>query len=132
MLETDPVTIALVDGDWSFSNGLVLLAAGLDAVVIGAETRMRLVYGEWILNRRVGVRWFANDLVPPVSAILGERYNEVRLRSELRGAILRTPSIVEILRLQTVFDVATRTATVTWSARSEFGDTDLNVLEIAP
>jgi hypothetical protein len=131
MLETDPVTLALVGDDIVFVNGRSSLAAGLDAAVIGATARMRLVYGEWILNRNVGVRWFENDLVPAAQAILGQRFNAIRLRSEMRRAILATPAAIEILRLDVTFDVATRAATVVWRARFEFGDTDLNVLEVS-
>lgn len=124
-LENDPITLKLVGGDLSFTNGRMLLASGLDAVVIGAETRLGLVYGEWLLNRNVGVKWFENDLVPAEQAILGSRFNAGRLRAACRRAILRTPGVVEILQLRATFDTATREATVVWRARTEFGDTDL-------
>lgn len=129
-LENDPVTLALVDGDLSFVGGRMLLASGLDAVVIGAETRLRLVYGEWALNRNVGVKWLENDLVPADQAILGSKFNAARLRAECRKAILATPGVVEILQMTIEFDGVTRTATVSWRARCEFGDTDLVSTEL--
>lgn len=132
MLESDPVTIRTdAAGDLVITNGRTSLASGLDAAVIGATTRMRLILGEWFLNLGVGVPWLEREGVSAARAILGQRYNAAKLRSEMRRAILRTPGIVAITRLEVTFDTATRTATVTWRARCAFGDTDLNVLEVA-
>lgn len=132
MLETDPVTIKTsAAGDIVIANGRTSLAAGLDAAVIGATTRMRLILGEWFLNLGVGVPWLERPGVSAARAILGQRYNAAKLRSEMRRAILRTPGITEITRLEVSFAAATRTATVTWRARCVFGDTDLNTLEVA-
>lgn len=130
MLETDPVTLKLVGRDLVFVNGRMLLASGLDAVVIGAETRLALVFGEWFLNREVGVRWFENDLVPADRAILGARFDAAKLRRECRRAILATPGVVEILQLRVTFDAETRAAAVVWRARCEFGDTDTVTSEV--
>lgn len=131
MLETDPVTLkTAADGDLVFTAGRSQLASGLDAVVIGARTRMQLIAGEWFLNRNVGVRWFENDLVTAMQAILGQRYNVLKLRAEMRRAILDTPGVVEILRLDVRFDTRTRTASVVWRARCAFGDTDLDTFAV--
>lgn len=130
MLETDPVTL-LVDenNDLVVTNGRTSLARGLDACVIGARTRIQLIQGEWFLNRNVGVPWLENDLVSPTRAILGQRFVEAKVRSEIRKAILRTPGIVAVTRLDVSFDKATRTVAISWQARTAFGETDLETLE---
>lgn len=130
-LETDPVTLTLVDGDIVFVNGRSSLATGLDAVVIGAETRIRLVFGEWILNRDVGVKWYENDLVTATEAILGQRFDRFKLRTAVREAILATPGVADITRLEVTFDGATRTASIVWRARCVFGETtDVQTTEV--
>lgn len=131
MRETDPVTLALVDGDLSFTAGRSSLASGAAAAVIGAETRISLIFGELVFNREVGIKWLENDLVPAASAILGQRFDRLKLRAAVREAILSTPAIVEILKLEVSFDVATRAALIVWRARCEFGeDTDVITTEV--
>jgi hypothetical protein len=76
------------------------------------------------------VPWLQRDGVSAARAILGQRFSAAKLRAEMRRAILRTPGVVEILRLEVVFDAATRAATVTWRARCAFGDTELETLSV--
>lgn len=131
LLETDPVCLLLdEDGDLDLSAGRGQLATGLDAAVLGARARMELIRGEWFLNLDAGVPYLERPGVSAAEALLGSRFNAVRVRSAMRKAILSTPGIVEITLLEVSFDAVTRTCFVTWRARCAFGETEKDTLEI--
>lgn len=133
MLSTDPVCILLTsDGDISISaTGRTSMASGLTAAVQGARARMSLIRGEWFLNLGAGVPYLERDGVKASEALLGQVYSPVKVRTEMRKAILSTPGITEILVLTVELDPATRAVTVTWQARTTFGDTEVDILETA-
>lgn len=133
LLITDPVTHRIT------AQGLVDVAAmsttspftgGLDAIVIGARTRLLLAVGEWFLNLDAGVPWYEDPGVDPERVILGSRYDEPRVRAEILTALLSTPGILEITALLIEFDTATRGVTITWESKTVFGDTDPDTLQV--
>jgi hypothetical protein len=126
-----PIGLLLdAEGNLVRVGGRLQLARGLDAVVQGVRFRLRLCMGEWFKNRTAGVPYLENDLVPANQALLGQRYDENKLRAALRKPILATPGVREIVVLTTTFDAATREASATWSARTIFGDTPVNTLAV--
>lgn len=125
-LVTDPICLA-TDRDGDIIVPLQW-ARGLDAVVQGCRTRLRMVRGEWFLNRDEGVRYLPNDIVPAAQSILGQKFDRLRCDADMRGAILKTPAVVEVLLMSIEFNARTRAVTVRWQARAEFGDTPVDVL----
>jgi hypothetical protein len=129
-LATEPVCLALTTtGDVEIPLRFV---SGVEAAAQGCRERLRAVRGEWFRDLNLGVPWFENDQVPPTRAILGQRYDERRVRAEVRAALLGDPTgvITEILRLDVSFSTATRVLTIRWQVRCAFGDTPVETLEI--
>lgn len=131
MLESAPVCLLLdsITGDLSITAGRTSFTSGLTAAVQGARARMGLIRGEWFLNIDAGVPYFERDNVATAAALLGQPYDALKVRAAMRAAILSTPAISEIILLNVEQDPTTRTVTVTWQARTLFGDTPVDVLE---
>lgn len=134
VLETDPVTLARnADGTL---NVLALATrggafeTGLTAVVTGVRERLQLIAGEWFLNLDAGIPYFERDGVEPERVILGERFDEARIREPFLKAILSTPGVVAVTQLAIVFDGETRTVSITWRARCLFGETPPDTLKV--
>ena len=123
-LETDPICLALEE------NGDVVIPmrylAGLDAVVQGVVTRLRMIRGELRWDLSIGVPYFERDGVPKEVAILGQKYDAAKVRAAIRDAVLDPPNVFESLSLSVAFDSSTRTVSVEWAARTFFGDTETN------
>jgi hypothetical protein len=124
LLVTDPVCFRRdANGDLKFP---LELARGLEAVAIGIRTRVLLFAGEWFLNMLAGVKWLPSRdgvTVPEREALLGQHFDEVKTRRELRREILTTPGVIALPTLDVSFDNAARTLEVGWVARTAFGDT---------
>lgn len=124
LLESDPQDILLdADQDVVLDEEGLHWVSGIDAVVQAARIRIRLFFAEWFLNLDVGIDYYAD--------ILFENYDETRARAAFATAILDTPGIVEILSLTLRRDSQTRILTVTWSARTLFGDTMPDSLDLS-
>jgi hypothetical protein len=100
-------------------------AAGVEAVAQGCRDRVLAVKGEWFRDLDLGVRWRENDRVEASRAILGQRFNARKARSEIRAALLADPTeaVTEVLSIDVAFDGATRTMDVRWQVRCAFADT---------
>ena len=131
MLSTDHVGFLHdADGDLDLSTGRLQLAAGLAGAKQGVDARIRLVRGEWFLNRAAGIAYYENDYTTAAQALLGQRYDEGKVRREFRAAILDCPSIAAVTRLEIAFNPSTRKLTVTWAARCAFGDLVTGATEV--
>lgn len=128
LLLTDPVCFRRDE------NGDVLfpleLASGLEAAAIGVDARFRLVKGEFFANRDVGVPWLENEFVSKYEAILGQAYDQQRVRTALRGVALTTPGVVDVPELDVSLDASNRELSVTFVARTAFGDTPAETTEL--
>jgi hypothetical protein len=128
-LINDPITVALnADGD----DVLFPLRhlSGIDAVVQGIKVRLKTFRGEWFLNLDHGIPYLERDGVSEAEALLGQKFSEPKARSAFRPAILACPGVQEIVSLSITFDSATRTMTVEFSVRTEFGDSFVEEVEI--
>lgn len=131
-LETDPIDLLLdADGDVTIANGDVVFSSGIPAVVQSVRLALNLFRGEWFLNLDEGVPYIANDVVTESEAILGGKYNEIRTRRVFRDAILAAPGVVELTSLAVSFDSATRSLSVQFQVRTEFGVSDSEVVEVS-
>lgn len=132
MLETDILDFKIdpVTGDLVITTDLQL-SSGLSGVVQAVRTRMLTFKGEIFYDLEEGIPYLAREGIPQEDALLGMKpFNEVKARKELRDCILATPGIVELLSLQLILNKSTRGLSVTWQARTEFGDTPVDKLSI--
>ncbi|MBA3841170.1 MAG: hypothetical protein H0X39_00865 [Actinobacteria bacterium] len=132
ILSTDAICSAIdnVTGDFVYLNGRRVLATGISAVVQGIRRRIGTISGEWFLDLDLGVRWFERDHVPATAAILGQKFDATKVDAEVRRAILSTPAVTSVLRIDVAFNGATRGCSITWQARCAFGDTPVDTLAI--
>ena len=79
--------------------------------------------GELFYDRTRGVPYLENEHVAPADALLGQPFDEGKLRRAYESAIMDTPGAQRMLRFEVSFDGRARKATVTWQARTVFGDT---------
>lgn len=110
---TDPIDWAR---DTTTGDVVVPLAhvAGFEATRQLIDQAIRLVRGEWFLDRLAGVPYVANAFVNARTALLAQAFDAARWRAEMRRAILSVPTVHRIDSLEVAFDGATRVATVTW------------------
>lgn len=106
------------------------LARGLEAVAIGIRTRLLMCRGEWFLDLDKGVPYLPTEdgVVPESEAILGQPFDPVKIRAALLDLILETPGVLDVPVLRVSFDGAERVLTITWVARTRFGDTPVDTL----
>lgn len=126
MLSTDKIGL-LLDEDGDLDAGALSageLSTGLAAVAQGIQARILLCKGEWFLDLEEGVPWFEGDTVPSSEALIGGRFDEARSRDLIADEILDTPGVTSIVSLAVTFDARTRVMTVTFKARSIFGDAE--------
>lgn len=122
-LASDPI-------DWAMDDDFQLLipirfVRGLAAVRQGVRVRLSMARGEWFLNLDTGVPWLPTDdgVVTVEQAILGNpRFDAGFVNEAIRRVIERTPNVIQVTEIRSSFDNEARTATVTWSARTAFGD----------
>lgn len=97
MLSTDPIDI-LRDASGDIVNPPVF-SSGPEGVRQQLIQNVRDSKGEWFLNRDIGPAWLPNDIVDEGQSILGNPFDEVRVRTEIRAAIFRTVAVTEIVSM---------------------------------
>jgi len=127
LLETDPVCFARdVDNELEIPLRLV---SGLDAVAVGARTRVGMFAGEWFMDLDAGIPYLPDGVaIPEREAILGQKFDAIKARAAFRRELLTTPGVVEIPTLLVAFDGPSRTMTINWVLRTAFGDTPVDTL----
>lgn len=91
------------DNDWKIVNGqLVLVTDVAECAAIELNNKLQFVQGEWFLDTRVGVPYFAYFFVKNPDILL--------LRRLLRTVVLSVQGIASIIDLTTTVDNAKRKA----------------------
>lgn len=127
LLVTDPVCFRRdANGDLKFP---LELARGLEAAAIGVRTRLGLFAGEFFANRDIGMPWIANDVVDERTAILGPAFDPLKVRAPMRREVLTTPAVVDLPTLDLVSLFSERTLSITFVARTVWGDTPRQTFE---
>ena len=102
------------DNDLKVVNGqLVLVTDVAEEAAICLRNKLQFVQGEWFLDTRVGMPYFAFFFVKNPDLLL--------LRSLLRTAILSVEGIDSIIDLNTTLDKARRKASFKFRARAANG-----------
>ena len=125
LLVTDPVCFARdTQGHLTFPLRLV---AGLEAVAIGVQSRVKTLVDEWFADPLIGVPYLPGPNVPDRLSILGQKFDGPRAVHGIRKAALTTPGVLDVVSLAASFDGATRAVAVTGQVTTTWGDSvDLN------
>lgn len=123
-LATEPIDIALdADGDLDIVDGDARFASGGEAVKQLIYIALSMFQGEWFLDLDAGMPYYQD--------ILGRKYaDEATLRAAVRTTILGVDGVSEIVKLEIVWNGATRSAAIAWRVKTEFGDTAEDTLEV--
>jgi len=124
-----PITSGPRAGRWDLVVDPLLgiqLVSSEAAVAQAVRFRRGLQRGEWFLNLDVGIRWY-EEILGDASKTPGV---EARARAAVAAAILDTPAVVSITRLDVTLDAAARTLTVTFVAQCTFGTTSALTLTV--
>jgi hypothetical protein len=85
------------------------LLTGADEVVQRLRSRLRAFRGEWFLNPNVGVPYYTEVFIKGIS--------KSRIDAAFKREIITTPGVLELLSYDSAVDSATRSLTITFSAR---------------
>lgn len=98
-------------GELDLSTDDLVFVTGADAVAQHLKIRLRLIQGEWFLDTRVGIPYYSQIWVknPNIGAI----------QTVFRQAIVTTPGVESLERLDSDFNASTREYTLTFSAKLE-------------
>lgn len=123
LLITDPI-------DWKLDadNNLVMpleYVRGMEAIVQAIRIRLQMFQGEWFLNLDIGIPYLEDPDggVSEEEAILGQKFDPVKVRAAFRREILSVPGVEGVTKLETRFDGDSRTMFVTIIVSTIFGDT---------
>jgi len=67
--------------------------------------------------------------VTDADAILGRRFDPIKTRAAFLGEILTTPGVFDVPIFRMQFEPADRVLSISWVARTQFGDTELDTLD---
>lgn len=131
-LSTDPLDIGLdpATGDLQIINGDFVITSGETGVAQLCRIAVMLVRGEWFLDLDAGIPYYARDGVPDNDAIMGQPYNDPKIRAAYRDALTAVQGVGTVDSVTTSFAPGTRTLTVTWTVVTDFGDTITDTLAL--
>lgn len=104
-------------------NSVVAVGEGVDAVVQGLITRLKLFRGEWFLNANAGMPWFQEVFTDGGQDIR-------RIESAIRSQINSAPGVLEIISLDVDFSASTRDLSISFNVSTTEGESGL--IEVSP
>src|SRR4051794_5630296 len=96
------------DNDLVIFGGDLLLARGVDAVAQECRIAVQMFAEEWFLDLDAGIPYLQDILAHTARGI------QLVAKREYRDELLKVDGVLEIVRLDAVFDDTTRTLTITW------------------
>lgn len=110
------------DNDIVVSATDVAWAYDIHGVAQLCRIAVQIFRDEWFANLDIGIEYY--------DGILGakESLGVVRARAAYRRELLAQPGVIDVPILNTAFDGGTRVLTVSWVARTAFGDTPLDTI----
>ena len=112
-LALSPTTHDLAVGPFDLA-----LTDGLDAIAQRLRIRLRFFLGEWFLNIEAGLPFYQE--------ILAKGTTRSRVEALLKSEILGTPGVTGLESFALSYDGFSRTATVTFSAKTTAGTLTIN------
>lgn len=100
--------------DLDISQDDLFFFTGSDAIAQHLKIRLRLFKGEWFLDTRVGIPYY--------QSILLKNPNLAVVRNIFRRAIVTTPGVESLDRIDLDLDAATRVLSLAFSAKLEGED----------
>ena len=123
-LETDPVDFLMVDGDIVITDD-IQFTSGVAGIVQTVTIILRFFRGEYYLNLDAGVPWLERDGVTAAQAILGQKFDSLKVRSAILPLIVAVPGVKTVIKFDPTFDSKTRGMTrgmtIDWAADTVFG-----------
>jgi hypothetical protein len=98
-------------GELDLSQDELYFVTGADAVAQHLKIRLRFIEGEWFLDTRIGI--------PYISQIWVKNPNLAAIQAVFRRAIVSTPGVESLERMDAAFDSAARELRLDFSARLE-------------
>lgn len=107
----------VVGTDLSFSRGI-------QAVIQSCRIKIQMFAGEWFLNLDSGIPYWQEILGgKPDAAIASARVS-------LRKALLSVDGVLEVTRLDVLYNRQTRKLTIAWQVSTGLGETPVDVLDL--
>lgn len=103
-------------GDIKFENNNILLTDGLNAIRQHIEIRFQIFLGEWRFDLDVGVPWFRDILIKNPSFVV--------VQDILKGVILDTPGVLELIEFNFDFTSSERSISLSFKALTQEGFLD--------
>lgn len=103
------------DGDYVLGGAAAFLVNSPEAVAQAVCTRLRLIQGEWFLDKTAGMPW---------KQVLGKN-TQATADSAIKQCILGTQGVVEISDYSSEFDADTRALAVTATINTIYGSTTI-------
>lgn len=103
--------------DLYFSSSDIHVVNDLDSVEQSLKVRLLFYLREWFLDTTSGVPYYDDVLV--------KNPNVPDIENILKSKIIDTENVTEILEFNSEFDNSTRQLSITFKAKTSFGDTDL-------
>ena len=118
---SDPRQLALdmTTGDLLITNGRFSFTKDLTGITQDLVIRLRLFLNEWFLDLDAGTDWWS---------YLGEKFtnaSEAALHSEIHRVVLETPGVESMTKLSLSLDSTTRALSISFTAITAFGNTDI-------
>ena len=96
-----------------FVEGDLVFTKGVDATAQQCQLALLSFRGEWFADLESGVPWYED--------ILGQKFDEARVRSVIRDALLAVDTVSSVEDLEILFDGSTREVTIVWTVLSTAG-----------
>ncbi len=105
-------------GDIKIVGGDLSLLTGIDAVEQHLKQRLKTFYGEWFLNKAIGVPYFEQVFV--------KNFNANILDSVFKKIIIETPGVIQLLEFALEIDSSVREFFLTFKASGAEGVIDFS------
>ena len=105
--------------DLLISDNDAQLVQDLDQLQQSLKERLQFFLTEWFLDTESGVPFYTDVLI--------KNPNVPRIDSIIKAKILDTDGVLELIEYDSSFDNSSREYSVTFKARTDFGETDLQV-----